>query len=124
MLSSFTDTVRDFFVTGFLSLAIVLATIRAHTLKLPVYLESNGISEFLLVSLLITISACVYLVLSRRQFCNGDDQKDEELGLSEDIPTRSRQPIIHALPVILDWGRGRRPTRNVIRLEGDGSSTN
>lgn len=124
MLSSFVATVNEFFLAGFVSLAIVSATIRAYLTKLPIYLEWGGISGFFVASFLLTICGWIYIILTRHEFCSGDDQKDEEMDLVGDMPTASR-PIIHSLPVVIDWGcEGRRRTicgwkENGVRLEED-----
>jgi hypothetical protein len=127
MLSSFVATVNEFVFAGFISLALILATIRAYLTKLPIYLEWGGVLGFFVASFLLTTCGCIYVISFRHELCCGDDQKDEEMDLLGDMPTAPR-PIIHALPVVMDWGHDGRPRTiygwkgNAVRLE-EGSRT-
>lgn len=118
MVASLIASIEEFVVAGLVSLAILLATIRANCTKWTNYFESAGFSGVFIFCLFITLGG--YGLFSIRRRCvrsrrfEGDEESEcEERG-------RTRHPRFRLSPVVLDWryverSQGR---RGVIRLDG------
>jgi len=120
MVSSYIAHVEEFFVTGFISLAIVLATIRAYVARLSVCFEWAGFSAIFIICLALTLGVYLYLWINRCRSRRGRRRRDEEWG--------SDPRHFFFLPVILDTRPfdegGRRSSRSRssgIRLEESNS---
>ncbi|KDR79328.1 hypothetical protein GALMADRAFT_243320 [Galerina marginata CBS 339.88] len=121
-MSSFIARVEEFFVTGFISLAIVLATIRAYVARLSVYFEWAGFSGVFIIFLFLTLG--VYLYFLMKWCCRSRQRSDEEDGTIEELHL-SHGGQFRVMPILLDSPRlgdlygGLE--RNCIRLEDSDS---
>lgn len=119
MIASLIASIEEFVVAGLVSLAILLATIRANCTKWTNYFESAGFSGVFIFCLFLTLGG--YGIFAVRRHCveSRRNEGDEESEVGEERG-RTRHPRFRIFPVILDWryierSRGR---RGVIRLDG------
>lgn len=116
MVASLIASIEEFFVAGLVSLAILLATIRANCTKWTNYFESAGFSEVFVFCLFLTLGG--YGLFGVRR-CWRRIEGDEESEIGEERG-RTRNPRFRLFPVVLDWryverSQGR---RGVIKLDG------
>lgn len=113
MVASLIASIEEFVVAGLVSLAILLATIRANCTKWTNYFESAGFSGVFIFCLFLTLGGYGLFSVRRRCVESRWIEDDEERG-------RTRHPGFRIFPVVLDWqyverSRGR---QGVIRLDG------
>lgn len=105
--SEFMAAVEEFFMTGMVVLAIVLATVRAYIAKLLFAIESAGLSDFVFICLLsiVAILVCLGVRTSHSLTCLTERQPDEELGSEIDNRLFGRVGARSGIPgVIMEGG--------------------
>ncbi|KAF9555393.1 hypothetical protein CPC08DRAFT_712071 [Agrocybe pediades] len=101
-VASLLSKAEDFFVTGFISLAIVLATIRAYFAKITADLEWPSFTVVFFFCLVVTLGLYAYR-WRRIQRRRSRSRRDEERGMAEGRLNAS----FHILPIVLDTPRRR-----------------
>ncbi|PPQ80131.1 hypothetical protein CVT25_001430 [Psilocybe cyanescens] len=103
MLSSIITSIEEFFLTGLVSLAIIVATVRAHFARFSVDFEWAGFLGVFLICLILTLGLYLYLAIS--QCCSWQARRrgsaDEEWSAFGELEVSSGRRF-HVLPVILN----------------------
>lgn len=104
MLSSLLATIEDFFVTGFVSLAIVLATLRAQFDRLSASFEWPSFLGAFIVCLTLTLGLYLYISVARYLSIRRTNNEEDEWEALRDLEEATGRRF-HVLPVILAWGQ-------------------
>jgi hypothetical protein len=102
MLASLFDNIQQFFLTGLVSLGLVVATIRASVTQTGSYVEAAGFSVLFMFCFALAMGIYVYVSL-RSCFCNDDEEADwdeEKAIMIQAIHTPSRStPVVFLTPL-------------------------
>jgi len=105
--SEFMAAVEEFFMTGMVVLAIVLATARAYIAKLLFAIESAGLSDFVFICLLsiVAVLVCLGARTSHLLMCLTEREQDEEVASEIDNRLFGRVGARSGIPgVIMEGG--------------------
>lgn len=105
--SEFMAAVEEFFMTGMVVLAIVLATARAYIAKLLFAIESAGLSDFAFICLLsiVAVLVCLGARTSHLLMCLTEREQDEEVASEIDNRLFGRVGARSGIPgVIMEGG--------------------
>ncbi|KIM43837.1 hypothetical protein M413DRAFT_443715 [Hebeloma cylindrosporum] len=103
VVASLIARIEEFFFAGLVSLAILLATIRANCTKWTTYFESAGFSGVFVLCLFLTLGGYGLYYVRRCCVESRRIEGDEEWEIGEERGRTRRPPKFRLFPVVLDW---------------------